>query len=180
VIFHIVYAAWVVQGVVWLAAARGAKRTARHESSESRMLHVGLTLVAFALLFELAPRQAPAGIISGVAGIVLTVAGMAFSIWARLTIGRNWSATVQVKEGHELVQCGPYRLVRHPIYSGLLLAMLGTAIAFGTWPGYLGVAIAFIAWKRKSLTEEQFMSEQFGDNYSRYKAEVKALIPGVL
>jgi protein-S-isoprenylcysteine O-methyltransferase Ste14 len=116
----------------------------------------------------------------GAVGLSVTMTGVAFSIRARLTLGRNWSGTVQVKENHELVRRGPYRIVRHPIYSGLLLAMLGTAIAFGGWLGYLGFAVVLFAWKQKSLTEERFMSEQFGDDYACYKAKVKALIPGVL
>ena len=78
-----------------------------------------------------------------------------------------------------MVRRGPYRIVRHPIYTGLLLAMLGTAMIPARWPGYLGIATALTAWKRKSLTEEQFMSEHFGDDYARYREQVKGLIPGL-
>jgi protein-S-isoprenylcysteine O-methyltransferase Ste14 len=179
-IFKATYAAWVVLGLVWVAGGSGNKRTARDESSGSRALHLFLTLAGFGLLFGLAPRHAEAQPLTGVVGLALTVAGVAFAIWARLTIGRNWSAMVTLKENHELVRRGPYRIVRHPIYTGILLAMLGSAIAFGRWPGYAGFAIAFVAFKQKSLTEEQFMVEQFGDAYVRYRTEVKALIPGVL
>jgi protein-S-isoprenylcysteine O-methyltransferase Ste14 len=164
------------------------------------MRHVALTLVALLLLFGPVPawrevpllrsamlwifgpasasRQVPA--VRGVIGLGLTLTGIAFTIWARVTLGRNWSGIVEVKQNHELVRRGPYIIVRHPIYSGALLAMLGTAIAFGEWRGYLGFAIALFTWKAKSLTEERFMGQQFGEAYARYKAEVKALIPGVL
>jgi protein-S-isoprenylcysteine O-methyltransferase Ste14 len=178
-IFGAIYVAWIVLGLVWVAGGLGNKRTARDESSSSRAQHLVLTLIGSGLLFGLAPRHAEAQPLTGATGLALTLAGVAFAIWARLTIGRNWSAMVTVKESHELVRRGPYRIVRHPIYTGILLAMLGSAIAFGRWSGYLGFAIAFVAFKQKSLTEEHFMVEQFGEAYVRYRTEVKALIPGL-
>jgi len=176
-IFRIINISWLLVGLIWAAGAVAAKRTARNESSGSRAQHVVLTFIALVLLFG--PDPEVSEMIRG-AGLAITLAGLAFGIWARLTIGRNWSGAVEVKENHELVRRGPYGIVRHPIYSGVLLAMLGTAIAFGRWQGYLGFAIAFVAWQQKSLTEERFMSEQFGEAYTRYKTEVRALIPGVL
>jgi len=177
--FRIINIAWVALALVWFAGALGTKRTARNESPGSRAQHVILTFIAFLLLFGPDHEWSGLETLRG-AGVAMTLAGLAFAIWARLTIGRNWSGTVELKENHELVRRGPYRIVRHPIYSGLLVAMLGTAMAFGGWRGYLGFAIAFVAWKRKSLTEEQFMAEQFGDAYARYKTEVKALVPAIL
>jgi protein-S-isoprenylcysteine O-methyltransferase Ste14 len=179
-IFRAIDIAWVVLFLVWVAGGIGNKRTARDESSGSRAQHLVLTITAFGLIFGMAAPHAEARLVAGALGFALTLVGVVFAIWARLTIGRNWSAMVTVKESHELVRRGPYRIVRHPIYTGLLLAMLGSAIAFGRWPGYLGCAIAFYAFKQKSLTEEQFMVEQFGEAYVRYRVEVKALIPGVL
>ena len=113
-------------------------------------------------------------------GLLITALGLAFAVWARVHLGRNWSGTVTVKENHELIRSGPYGLVRHPIYSGFLLAMLGTAIAFGEIRGLIAFVLAFIAWRAKSLIEERFMLDQFGDRYARYKRDVKALIPFVL
>jgi protein-S-isoprenylcysteine O-methyltransferase Ste14 len=113
-------------------------------------------------------------------GLALTVIGCAFAIWARLSLGRNWSGTVTVKEGHQLMRRGPYAVVRHPIYSGGLLALLGTALVVGELRGLLGVALAFLGWGTKLRLEEAFMSEQFGAEYTRYRREVKALIPFVL
>ena len=199
-IVEIINIAWAALALVWFGGALGNKRTARNEPFAGRMRHVVLTLVALLLLFGplpawrevpllrgvmlflFGPASASAHVppLRGVIGLVMTLAGVAFTIWARVRLGRNWSGTVEVKQKHELVRRGPYRIVRHPIYSGMLLAMAGTAIAFGEWRGYLGFAVALIGFKTKSLTEERFMSEQFGDAYARYKAEVKALIPGVL
>ena len=113
-------------------------------------------------------------------GFAVTVAGAAFAIWARLLLGANWSATVTVKQNHELKRTGPYAIVRHPIYSGFLLAMLGTAIAYGEIRGLIALLIALIAWRVKSLIEERFMMDQFGEQYVQYKREVRALIPFVL
>jgi protein-S-isoprenylcysteine O-methyltransferase Ste14 len=105
---------------------------------------------------------------------------VAFAIWARATLGRNWSAVVQVKQGHELVERGPYRWVRHPIYTGLLMGFLGTACALGEWRGLLGTAIVGVSFWFKLKLEERWMREQFGARYEDYMRRVKALIPGVL
>ena len=109
--------------------------------------------------------------------VAITLAGLLFAVWARLLIGRNWSSDVTVKEDHQLMRTGPYALVRHPIYAGLLLGMLGTALEAGEIRGLIGVALATIAWWTKLIMEEQFMTEQFGAEYASYKREVKALVP---
>ena len=111
---------------------------------------------------------------------MLTVAGMLFSVWARLTLGRNWSGTVTIKQDHELIQRGPYRIVRHPIYTGMLLAMLGTAFIYGIARCFLGVPIVGLGFWLKVQIEEQFMVRQFGEQYVRYRQEVRALIPYIL
>jgi len=113
-------------------------------------------------------------------GLALTFAGIAFAVWARLWIGRNWSGTVTLKENHELVQTGPYSLVRHPIYSGFLLAFLGTAIVQGELRALLGFPLVVLGWWLKLRMEEAFMSEQFGNAYLEYKRRVKALVPFVV
>jgi protein-S-isoprenylcysteine O-methyltransferase Ste14 len=113
-------------------------------------------------------------------GLVLTCAGLALAVWARLLLGRNWSAIVTIKQDHTLVRSGPYHWVRHPIYSGLLLAMLGTAICFGELRGLVAVGIGLIGFWLKSRLEEAFLIEQFGPEYAEYQKEVKALIPAVL
>jgi protein-S-isoprenylcysteine O-methyltransferase Ste14 len=113
-------------------------------------------------------------------GLVLTCAGLAFTVWARAILGRNWSAIVTIRQDHRLVRQGPYRWVRHPIYSGLLLAMLGTAICFGELRGLIGVALGLVGFWLKARLEETFLIEQFGSEYTEYKKEVKALIPSIL
>jgi protein-S-isoprenylcysteine O-methyltransferase Ste14 len=111
---------------------------------------------------------------------VVTWAGVALAIWARTILGRNWSATVTVKQDHTLVRSGPYSAVRHPIYSGLLLASLGTALAIGELHSLLAVGIGLVGFRIKSKLEEQFMMEQFGREYEEYRQHSWALLPFVL
>jgi len=113
-------------------------------------------------------------------GAVLTVAGLLVSVWARVHLGRNWSATITVKKDHELITSGPYRFARHPIYSGLLLAFIGSALACGELRAILAVTLAFWALWRKLRIEEQWMREQFGTAYDEYARRVAALVPFVL
>jgi len=179
-------AEWLVLFAVWLIGAAGSKPTVRRESALLRIRHVGLLALAALLLFRpaiwgpLDVRFLPESWAVGIFGLVLSSLGSGFAIWARLILGRNWSGTVTVKADHQLICRGPYRLVRHPIYSGVLLAMLGNAIGYGRLPCLLSVPIAFLALWVKSRTEEQFMREQFGAQYQQYQQTVNAIIPGLL
>ncbi|HTZ70742.1 MAG TPA: isoprenylcysteine carboxylmethyltransferase family protein [Acetobacteraceae bacterium] len=181
----IIDCAWVSWAVTWFVLARDVKQTVRRESRVSRLLHLVPLFVAALLLFgqwhvgwlghvvlSRAAWMAPVG-----AGLVL--AGLLFSLWARLTIGRNWSGTVTVKQAHALVDTGPYRLARHPIYTGLLLAFLGTAVAIDEVRGWLAFALVAAAFLRKMRTEEAFMVETFGSEYESYRTRVKSLVPFV-
>jgi protein-S-isoprenylcysteine O-methyltransferase Ste14 len=180
-------AVWITIGIVWAIGAVVTKRTRRTEAARSRVVHTALATVAFFLLFSararlgpLAWRFVPESQGAAYAGLALTIAGAAFAIWARLFLGGNWSSSVTVKEDHKLVRTGPYSLVRHPIYSGGLLAIAGTALAVGEARGLLALILAFRAWRLKSKVEEGFMIEQFGAEYEEYERQVKALIPFVL
>ena len=180
-------AAWIVVGIVWLAGAARTKRTAQAQSLGSRLLHTLLAAAAFALVFNpslsvgpLAWRFVPNSAVIAYTGLALTVAGTVFAIWARVFLGRNWSSFVTIKEEHQMIQSGPYALVRHPIYSGFLLGLLGTALASGEVRALVALPIAFLAWWTKSRLEEKFMEQRFGDEYAAYRRRVKALIPFVL
>lgn len=176
-------AIWMVLGLLWFLPAIFGKRTIQRQTSGSRLVQVILILIAYRLLFRPIPWDVlnlhivPATPSATIAGYSLLAAGMLFACWARVFLGGNWSATVTLKQDHTLVRSGPYRLVRHPIYTGLLVAMLGTAIAVGELRCFLGVGLAAVAWKMKSLTEEALMVQQFGEQYARYRMEVKALVP---
>lgn len=178
---------WAAVGIFWVLAAMGSKRTMRREGAATRLLHVAILTVAFALLFwprlgigPLAWRILPRSQGWVWAGLALTVAGCAFAIRARLLLGGNWSGSVAVKHDHQLMRRGPYAVVRHPIYSGFLLGLAGVAVAAGELRGFLGWALMFVGWGLKARMEEAFMTEQFGAGYLEYAREVKALIPFVL
>jgi protein-S-isoprenylcysteine O-methyltransferase Ste14 len=125
----------------------------------------------------LSQRWRPPSMALDVAGLVITTVALAFCLWARFYLGRNWSAVVAVMKNHQLIRTGPYAIVRHPIYAGFMLATLGTAIAFGELSGLVAVAMVVIAWGYKARLEEATMLRQFGPEYERYRREVKGLLP---
>jgi protein-S-isoprenylcysteine O-methyltransferase Ste14 len=183
---RVIQISWLVFLIVWLGASFSAKRDARKQTSSSRLAQMALIVAAYFLLFDRHTAIGPLGwrFVPGVPlwwilGASLVIAGILISFWARFFLGRNWSAIVTVKQDHELVRSGPYAVVRHPIYSGLLLAMAGTAFNQGEVRGLIAVLLALIGWKWKSLLEEAFMQEQFGESYNVYRREVRALIPFV-
>ena len=145
-------------------------------------------IVAFCLLFGRWPwpswlrwRFAPeSSVATAWLGLGLTVAGIGFALWARVFLGRNWSGRVTIKQEHELIQSGPYAIVRHPIYSGFLLAILGTALVEGQLRSLLALPLATLGWWLKLRLEESFMAQQFGTAYLDYKRRVKALVPFVV
>lgn len=177
---------WVAFGVIWVLAGLTAKRTARRASIGPMILHALALGLAFCLVLTryfrvgfLRARFLPAGAPVEWVGCAVALAGFAFALWARFHLGRNWSGLAEVKQDHTLVRGGPYALVRHPIYTGLSVALLGSALIFGQLRCLLGAALAFFEWKRKSLIEERLMIEQFGRDYIDYRRSVKALIPFV-
>jgi protein-S-isoprenylcysteine O-methyltransferase Ste14 len=179
--------AWMATGAVWLAAYAFTKRTVRAQPLAGRLFHVGLAALGYVLLSGrwfragwLARRFIPQDGNLLLAAAAVTTIGCAFAIWARLALGTNWSGRVTVKEGHELITSGPYAIARHPIYTGLLLAVAGTVLAVGEWRGVAALALVLIAFLVKIGQEEQLMMQTFPEAYPAYKQRVKALIPGVM
>jgi protein-S-isoprenylcysteine O-methyltransferase Ste14 len=175
---------WLAWAVYWMVSSIRIKAAVRRESSASRLAHV-IPLVVGAVLIgwrelpwgALNLRLWPQSLLAYGAGLALLVAGLAFAVWARVHLGRNWSGSVTVKVGHELIRSGPYACVRHPIYTGLITAVLGTAIISGTLRAALGLVIITLSLVRKLRTEEAFMRDTFPGEYQRYCAQVPALIP---
>jgi len=175
---------WFAWAVYWLASSIRIKAAVRRESMAARLAHVVPLVVGGVLIGwrdmpwgALNLRLWPHSLLAYGIGLALLVAGLAFAVWARMHLGRNWSGSVTVKEGHELIRSGPYAYVRHPIYTGLITAVLGTAIISGTLRASLGFVIITVSLVRKLRAEEAFMRDTFPGEYQRYCAQVPALVP---
>lgn len=175
---------WGAFFLLWILAAFRTKKTQQRENVASRLSYAVITALGFALMFwvnvgvgALDVRWLPQFDAPEIAGIAIIIAGLAFAVWARLHLKSNWSGVVTVKQDHQLIRSGPYRWVRHPIYSGMILAMAGTAVENGRLRGILGVLLVFIGFWIKSRKEEQFMRQTFGEQYEVYCQSTGALIP---
>ena len=183
----IISACWGAFIIVWLLAAIFTKRTVYRESRIQRWGYTVPILIGGYFLFRGFRLPAPLNvrIVPGTDAIlvvssILCICGVGFCVWARSVLGRNWSGTVTLKENHELVVRGPYRLVRHPIYTGLLAMVIATALQQGRFAAIIGfILIAASLWI-KSSHEEKVMRGQFPDDYPAYEARVKRIIPFLL
>jgi len=169
---------------VWLGSLPFVGRTVQKQSILSDLQHtvvfgVGLYLLfgspstldwfdqsVFTVTFPIA-----------LAGLGLAICGVGLSIWARLILGENWSSSPSIKQNHALIVTGPYRAVRHPIYAGMLVALLGSALQRGLVRSFLAVIVCAVGLWLKVSIEEQFMVQRFGDAYLRYRRDVSALVP---
>jgi protein-S-isoprenylcysteine O-methyltransferase Ste14 len=175
---------WLVLVVVWVVSALRTKRTVQRQSSASQLLYTAILLVGVCMIYAkqsgipwLDRQLFSVTVPIVLAGLLVVLIGVAFSIWARLILGSNWSNRVTVKENHTLVRTGPYRIVRHPIYSGILLGMLGSALQRGEIRCFAGVLICGLSFWLKTRAEERFMVQSFGEQYLQYRHRVKALAP---
>lgn len=184
---EIINGCWIVFITVWLLAAACTKHTVYRESQAQRLRYWVLLVIACLLLLygrelpyplnlRIIPRTTPVAY----AAALLCVAGLAFALWARVTLGRNWSGVVTLKEGHELVERGPYRFVRHPIYTGMLVMFFATALLQSHMAGFVGVLLTLASFWIKLEREETLMLRQFRERYAAYQRRVKRIIPFVL
>jgi protein-S-isoprenylcysteine O-methyltransferase Ste14 len=173
---------WVLFSLYWEAAGAHAAAAKSSESSGSRAFHVALANIA--LVLEIVPIRAfgrflPDSYIVMTTGLIIEAAGLLLAIWARRHLGQNWSGRISVMAHHDLIKSGPYRLLRHPIYTGLLWMYFGVALVTGEWLAVIGVAIAVFAYWRKIRLEEATLGTAFGEGYADYRRETWALLPGV-
>jgi protein-S-isoprenylcysteine O-methyltransferase Ste14 len=168
---------WAAFWLYWLVAAFSMKRGRVPWSRELRV-RVAIAFIVILLIRVGAFRSHGLNTDPWRAGtgLVLFTIGLGFAIWARIHIGRNWGTPMTQKNEPELVTSGPYHLVRHPIYSGILVAGVGTAIALN-WKWLIAVALAGIYFLYSATVEERYMTEQFPDNYPVYKHSTKMLVP---
>jgi protein-S-isoprenylcysteine O-methyltransferase Ste14 len=183
---NLILVLWVIWVVYWLIAARDSKPVRQRQGAMTRIALLAQAVVTAILM---APLRWSGWLSIHLVGggwtrywiaVALIVIGLAICIWARRSLGSNWSGAVTVKEGHELVQSGPYRWIRHPIYTGILLMILGTGLASGQVHGLLAFPIALTALWLKSRLEERWMGAEFGERYAAYKKKSWALIPFLL
>ncbi len=184
---RVTYLLWGIFFTFWfLYGARSKAKVEQQESLASRLsyfavLGLAISLIAIdplfygPLLWRVWPRIAAIDLI----GVVLLILGLAFAVWARLHLGRYWSARISLAEDHQLIQTGPYRLVRNPIYLGALVAGVGTAIVIGELRGMLAIVLMLIAFIRKIRLEERWLAQRFGPAYMEYCKRTRALIPFV-
>jgi protein-S-isoprenylcysteine O-methyltransferase Ste14 len=180
---------WAAVIGYWVWGARNVKAAVRTESQWKRLILYILPLIVAALLLgpghwfghtwlrePFISHSVPIESL----GLALCLLGALLACYARGYLGRNWSGSVQLKQDHELIRKGPYRHVRHPIYSGFLLLFLGSAAIVGEWRGLVAVAIVFASFWRKLRLEEHWLTQHFGSRYSDYVRQTKAIVPGLL
>ena len=180
---------WAAWFVFWMLSARRRVRDtveapAKHEPLIGRLVYLTTMVIGFGLLFSRIPipyrglRLWAASRLSLLLGLAIQITGLAFAIWARRELGANWAARVTIGARQELVVLGPYRIVRHPIYSGLLLAILGTAIISGALSAAIGFVLILLSVLMKLRREEPALRRHFGEAYADYARKVPGLVPG--
>jgi protein-S-isoprenylcysteine O-methyltransferase Ste14 len=176
-----IFAGWVVFWIYWLAVSVGVKagRTGWTRFAGIRVA----ALLVFLLLLRLRVLKGYRAVtndpwLQGI-GLALFVLGLALAVWARVYIGRNWGMPMSEKADPELVTTGPYSAIRHPIYSGIILAMIGTAIAVSVY-WLIAVALLGAYFIYSATREERYLTERFPDAYPRYKKSTKMLIPFIV
>jgi protein-S-isoprenylcysteine O-methyltransferase Ste14 len=176
-------AVWALWSLTWAILSRGVKPMLRGDSWADWLIREVPYVAGLALLALPAPpgflshRVVPTGDEIAPVLILLTVCGLGLTLWARHVLGGNWSNVVVLRENHELITDGPYMLVRHPIYSGLLLAAIAWALAGGTVMALAGLGLVGFCLAAQIRDEERLMQAAFGATYTRYRAAVPALLP---
>lgn len=179
-----ILACWVFLGVYWNISARSIKPTAEGQDWSGRLARMPIWLayilfiVSWAYPFGMGVIRPTA--VSGSIAVAICALGLLVSIWSRRVLGNEWSRDVELKQGHKLVERGPYAFVRHPIYTGHLLMGLGTAIGSGRLVAFAGLALFFVGFWIKLRQEERLLGKSFPEEYRAYRARVRALVPYVL
>ena len=175
---------WIIFLVYWFAAGMRVNRMARNEPPAEKWSRILLMAAAFVLLDWNDPRF---GVLNEffvpyspklfVVAAMLTWVGIGFAIWARYHIGKYWSSTVALREDHELIRTGPYARIRHPIYTGMLLAVLGTALAVGRYRALVAFVVVLGGFIWKSRKEEALLAGQFGPGFEEHKRHTGFFLP---
>jgi protein-S-isoprenylcysteine O-methyltransferase Ste14 len=182
----LVLSIWLVWFAFWRLASPDSAGSDERESARSRASYlVPMVLVIVLMIGPGWPpwvehQLIPGGWFRYWIGVVVLVSGLGLTVWARRVLGRNWSGRIAIKDGQQLVRVGPYRLIRHPIYTGGLIAILGSAAASGRVSGFLALALGCAALGLKIRIEERWLMKEFGDQYAEYRRSSWILVPYVL
>jgi protein-S-isoprenylcysteine O-methyltransferase Ste14 len=175
---------WAVFGVYWIVASRRGKAEQTSELSLYRFLRILLLVITFALLFSpwagvgpLGWRFSPPFPVIAYTGFAVALAGMGIAVWARIHLGQYWSDKVVLKVDHQLISSGPYARMRHPIYSGVLLGVAGTALVVGEWRGVLAFLLLLTNYAIKAKREEQILAGAFAEGFPEHKKRAGFLFP---
>ena len=175
---------YLLLAAVWLGSLPFIKRTIYKQSISSYLQQTVVFGTGLYLLFGSPTTpdwfnqpMLPVTLSIALAGLGMAICGVGFSIWARLTLGENWSSSPTIKQDHALIVSGPYRAVRHPIYTGFLLALLGSALQHGLVRSFLAVLTCAVSLYFKVSVEEELMVRRFGEAYLRYRRNVSAFVP---
>ena len=178
--------ACVVFLAYWFVSALKLKKVKQREARRERLFEVAFMAVAYTLVFHdtfgrgwLGTRFLPVSEALARTGFVLAVVGVAFAIWARWHLGENWSGTVTLKEGHELIRSGPYRYIRDPIYTGVLLAFAGTVLTLGEYGGLIPLRITIVSFYYKAKKEERFLAAEFRDSFRKHRRQTGMFLPSL-
>ena len=183
-LLHVLGWIWAVFGMYWIAAARRRKAEQTSELSLYRLIRILLLVVTFALLFSprarvgpLSRRFLPPLPIIAYIGFALAVAGMGIAVWARIHLGQYWSDKVVLKVDHQLISSGPYARMRHPIYSGVLLGVAGTALVVGEWRGVVAFFLLLPNYAVKAKREDKILAGAFAEDFADHKRRAGFLLP---
>jgi protein-S-isoprenylcysteine O-methyltransferase Ste14 len=175
---------WILFALYWLVSALKRKKTKQRESIAQRLVYIAPLLIAFYLLYHsdlqynwLTARFVPHTRAVQWIGVAIMVAGLAFACWARIHLGTNWSGVVTLKEGHELIRTGPYRTIRHPIYTGILLGFLGNVIQVGQVRGLIALGVIWASFYIKARREESFLIQEFGPKFDEHSQHTGMFLP---
>ncbi len=181
---QVVYGSWILFLLYWLISAFGAKRTAKREAPGQRLSHVIFMAAGYILLFEredyfgvLNERFMPDVLWIDWLGSAMALAGVSFAIWARRNLGKYWSGAVTIKEGHQIIRTGPYAHIRHPIYTAMLIAIIGTALVVGEYRALVGFGIILFGFVRKARKEEAFLAANFGEFFKEHQRRTGFFLP---
>jgi protein-S-isoprenylcysteine O-methyltransferase Ste14 len=180
---------WAGFGLYWIAAAASRRSPVKLQPQTAephffRVARLSILAITFALLFWqrleigiLGRRSLPDWPALDYAGFVATMAGLGIATWARVHLGKNWSDKVVIRAGHQLIRTGPYAHLRHPIYSGVLLGVLGTAVGLGEWRGMIAFLLLLTNYAIKARQEDRLLAKNFGDDFLLHEKHAGFLLP---